>query len=421
MLKAIKIRLYPNKKQQELIEKTFGCTRFIYNQMLAERIKVYDLLKDHKDSLYNYKYKTEREYKQEFEFLSEVSSRALQQSRGNLDVAYKNFYRRVKQKSKKVGFPKFKSKKKDKDSFREPQLLFKESKQNPAIEIKNNKIKLVKLEWVKFKGIKFELTPEEIRNVTVFKSNYGEYYASILYKKHKKIKIREKNVVIGIDLGLKEFAVLSNGDIIKGIKKQLLEIENQIKKQQRHLSRKIVQNKKQGIVNSKKQEKCRVKLAKLHEYRANFQNHFQYTLIKYIFSEIQAGTVVLENLNVAGMIKNRSLSHSIFMSSWSSFTSKLEQKAGEYDSKVVKIDRFFPSSKLCSNCGQLKQDLTLVDREYICDCGFKMDRDLNASINIRNKFLKDNSLEYSENKHGEIVRPRELIYQSQGSFVEVLI
>ena len=162
-------------------------------------------------------------------------------------------------------------------------------------------------------------------------------------------------------------------------------------------------------------------MAKLHEYKINFQNHFQYSLIKYIFSEIQAGTVVLENLNVVGMIKNRKLSHSIFMSSWSSFTSKLEQKAVEYDSKIVKIDRFFPSSKLCSNCSQIKKDLTLADREYICDCGFTMDRDLNASLNIRNKFLKDNSLEYNENKHGEIVRPRELIYQSQGSFVEVLI
>jgi putative transposase len=420
MLKAIKIRLYPNKKQQELIEKTFGCTRFIYNQMLAEKIKVYEQLKHDKESLYSYKYKTEKDYKQEFEFLSEVSSRALQQARGNLEVAYKNFYRRVKQKSKKAGFPKFKSKKKDKDSFREPQLLF-GGKQKPAIEIKDNKIKLLKLEYIKFKGLNFNLTPEEIRNVTIFKSNSGEYYASILYKKHKKIKIREKNAVIGIDLGLKEFAVLSNGNVIKGVKKQLLEIEKQIKKQQKHLSRKIVQNKKYNILNSKKQEKCRVKLSKIHEYKINFQNHFQYALIKYIFSEIQAGIVVLENLNVAGMIKNRKLSHSIFMSSWLSFTSKLEQKAIEYDSKIVKIDRFFPSSKLCSNCGQIKKELLLSERIYKCDCGLEIDRDLNAAINIRNKFLKDNSLEYSDYKHGEIVRPRELTYNSQGSFVEVFI
>jgi len=166
MLKSYKLRIYPNKKQSKRIDQSIGCCRFIYNQMLAERIEVYEKLKNDKEKLYKYKYKTEKQYKEEFEFLKFSSSRALQQSRVDLDSAYKNFYRNVKQ-GKKIGFPKFKSKSKVKWSYREPQV-------DKEVEIKDNKIKLLKLKWVKIKGLNGR-SYNRVNNVTITKTRSGKY------------------------------------------------------------------------------------------------------------------------------------------------------------------------------------------------------------------------------------------------------
>jgi putative transposase len=196
----------------------------------------------------------------------------------------------------------------------------------------------------------------------------------------------------------------------------LYEIEKKIIRQQKHLSRKNEVNKKLGIKDSKRKEKCRIKLAKLFQYKKDYQNHFFWHLANKLCSESQA--IGIETLNVSGMIKNHKLAHSISYSSWSDFIIKLEQKAIDYDTKIVKVDRWFPSSKLCSKCGQLKKDLTLVDRVYRCDCSLEMDRDLNAAINLQNYVLKNLSLEYSDYRHGEDVRPTEIIYNSNGQFSE---
>ena len=153
----------------------------------------------------------------------------------------------------------------------------------------------------------------------------------------------------------------------------------------------------------------------LYEYRQNYLNHFQWHLSNKLCSENQA--ISLEDLHVSGMKKNRKLSHSIQNVNWGSFVTRLEQKAKQYDTTVYKVDRFFPSSKTCSRCGKIKKDLELSDRVYKCDCGFEIDRDLNAAVNIKNEFLK--SIEYVDNRHGEIVRPRRLVYNPQGSFIEV--
>jgi putative transposase len=399
MNKAYKIKLYLNKNQEEIINKTIGCSRFIYNQMLNERINIYKELKDNKEKLYSYKYKTEKEYKQEFEWLNEVSSYALQQSRIDLETAYKNFYRRIKQKNKKVGFPKFKSKKIAKQSFRLNQTT------SNIIQIKGNKIKLSKYGFIKFKGLSKNFQGI-IKSITVTKNKDNSYEASILVNQNEIKKERISNNQIGIDLGLKEFIVCSNGDQINGIKNKLYEVENKIKKQQKHFSRK--QN------ESIRKEKCRIKLAKLYQYKTNFQNHFFWHLVNKLCSENKV--ISLENLNVAGMIKNHKLAHSIFYSGWSNFNNKLEQKSKEYETQIIKINRFFPSSKLCSNCGQIKEDLTLADRTYICDCGLKIDRDLNAAKNILKAGLNALSLEYSDYKHGENVRPKEIIYNFDGQF-----
>ena len=414
--KVFKVRLYPNKIQQQTILQTIGNCRFLHNQMLNERQNVYNSLKDDKDSLKKYKYKTEKEYKEEFEFLKLGSSRALQQSRGNLDTAYQNFFKYKK------GFPKFKSKKRSKNSYREPQIDY-SGKQSNAIEInlENNKLKLLKLGWVKFRGLdkKFK---GKIKSVTVEYSKSGKFFAFILVElESQPIKIRKNNNIIGIDLGLKEFITCSNNEQITGIKKDLKVIENKIKKQQKHLSRKILINKKKKIEKSNRQEKCRLKLARLFEYKTNFINHFHWHLANKLCSENQV--ISLENLNISGMMKNKKLAHSIQNSNWYSFLVKLEQKAKEYGTTIYKVDRFFPSSKLCSNCGVIKKDLILKDRIYKCQCGLEIDRDLNASINLKNNFLVENNLsaEYVDYKRGEKIRPQKIVYNSRGIFYETFI
>ncbi len=407
MNKAFKVKLYPNKNQQKLFNQTCGCVRFIFNQMLGERIKVYNDLKNDKEKVHSYQYKTEKDYKKEFEFLKEVSAYALQQSRIDLETAYKNFFKRVKQGNKKVGFPKFKNKKTSKNSFRICQTS------DNILQIKNNKLRLTKYGWVKFRGLSKDFQGI-IKSITVTKNKDNSYEASILVEQNKVIKRRVSDSRVGIDLGLKEFLFCSNGDYIKGINDHLFKIEKQIKKLQKHFSRKIEVNKKQNIEDSKRQEKCRIKIAKLFKYKTNFLNHFQWHLVNKLCSENQ--TICLEDLNIAGMIRNHKLAHSISYSNWGSFVSKLEQKAKEYDTSIIKIDRFYPSSKTCSNCGQVKKDLTLRDRTYKCDCGLEIDRDLNAAVNILKEGLK--SLEYNDYKHGESVRPLEIVYNFDGQFSE---
>ncbi len=189
--KAYKIRIYPNQLQQKQINQTIGCCRFVFNQMLAERIEVYEKFKDEKEVLKSYKYKTEKELKAEFEFLSEASSRALQQSRINLETAYQNFY------AKRAKFPKFKVKKKSAESYREPNV-------NNCIEIKAEKIKLLKLGWVKLSYLPKDFQGK-IKSVTVSKTKTNAYYVSILTEQELEIKERISDEIIGLDLGLTDF------------------------------------------------------------------------------------------------------------------------------------------------------------------------------------------------------------------------
>jgi putative transposase len=388
-----KIRLYPTQVQSNLIDKTIGCSRFIFNQMLAERKKVYEELKDDKEKLYAYTYKTEKEYKQEFSFLKEVSSRALQQARINLQTAYINFFRGLKQNSK-VGFPKFKSKKDATWSYREPQVL-------NQIKICDNKIQLLKLGWIKFrygsKGIE-----GKIKSVTVIKTRSNKYFASVLVEKNLQEKKSKENL-IGLDLGLKTFCVTSKGYFFLGIKDKLLDIEKRIKFFQKKFSRQTLR--------SKRRELTRIRIAKLYEYKTNLQNHFFWNLSNLLCSENQ--TIIIEDLNISGMRKNRKLSHSIHYSGWSKFITMLKQKSFEYGTRIQEVDRFFPSSKLCSNCGQIKEDLNLSDRVYECECGLRIDRDLNAALNLKNTH------ESWVKGHRENVRPLKLMFDFKGSFVEV--
>jgi len=187
-------------------------------------------------------------------------------------------------------------------------------------------------------------------------------------------------------------------------------IEKKIKKYSKIFARKQK--------DSKRREKFRVKLARLYEYKNNFLNHFHWNLVHKLTSENKA--ISIENLNISGMIKNKRLSHSIHYSNFGGFIDKLEQKANDYDTIIYKVGRFYPSSKLCSKCGNKKDDLKLSDRIYFCDCGLEIDRDLNASINICNEYFKNNSVEYIEYNHGETINPCKIIYNFSGSFSEVI-
>ena len=354
MNKAYKIRIYPNKKQEVLIKKTFGCSRFIYNIMLEEHNRVYNKLKSNKELLYSYKYKTEKEYKLEHPFLKEVSAVALVQSHRDLIQSFKNFF------VKRAKHPKFHSKY-GKQSFRELAHLHFEDK----------KLKIPKIGWLKTRGYKKDIEPKNIKNVTISRDKTNCYYASIIIDfTPKKLPVNDK--AIGLDLGLKHFCITSDKEFVDN-PKFYRKSEWKVKKHSKRLSKK-----KKG---SNRRNKQRIVLAKIHKKIYNQRNDFLHKLsFKYI-SENQV--ICLEDLNIKGMVKNHCLSKSIHDVSWSEFVSMLEYKSSWYGRTLVKVDRFFPSSKLCSECGCKKNTLGLNERVYSCEhCGMNLDRDLNASLNI---------------------------------------
>ena len=357
MLKAYKYRLYPNKEQEIYLQKTFGCTRFIYNQMLADRIKSYNENKDL--DIKKIKCPTPAQYKKEFEWLKEVDSLALANAQMNLDKAYKNFFR-----NKSVGFPKFKTKKNNNKSYTT-------NNQNGTIYIENNKIKLPKLKsMIKIKlHRKFTGT---IKSCTISQKPSGKYFISILVDCENKL-LPENNNKVGIDLGIKEFAITSDGEFFnnpKWLRKSL----KKLKKLQKDLSRK-----KKGSNNRNKQ---RIKDAKLYEKITNQRQDFLHKLSHYIINENQV--IVIEDLKVSNMLKNHKLAQAINEVSWFEFRRQLEYKSKWYGRKLIIAPSNYASSQLCSHCGnKSSQTKDLSCRTYKCPvCGMIMDRDLNASKNL---------------------------------------
>ena len=359
MLKAMKLELKPNKKQRTLINKTCGCARLIYNLMLYKKIKLYEATKQ---SISSYDLIKELpKLKKEKEFLKEVPSQTLQQSILDLDKAYKNFF-----KIGNKGFPKFK-KKNINDSYRIPVSC--------KINYDNWTVKLAKLGDVKvYKGHNKQIKGV-IKSYTVKHTSTDRYFISILYETQNKKKCLNDRAV-GIDVGIKTFATLSDGKIFEN-QKYLKSNLKKLRVLQRAVSRKY----KKGKSREEQSNNCKKgikQVAKLHEHISFQRQDFLHKVSKYIADGYS--TVCVETLNIKGMVKNKYLSQAISDCAWGKFLTFLEYKCDN----IIKIDKWFASSQTCSVCGFVNQETkNLAVREWVCSqCGEVHDRDLNASKNI---------------------------------------
>lgn len=366
MFRAIKVRLYPDEQQKQKINKLLGCYRFVYNQMLARKQKEYT---DNKTnlSLYDltkYFFRTLRK-DGNYSWLKEQNTHVMVQSIRQMLTAYDRFFKLH------TGFPKFKSKK-DKLSALFPIRAI--SKRN-TFETKH--ISLIKsLKNIKFRCSdlyfkRLQTYKDSIRSATMSKTKSGNYFLSILIDvpQDEIVKFKQTGGSVGIDLGVKDFVITSDGEIFENkhfFKKQ----ENKIKKLQRQLSRKVK--------GSNNREKARIKLAKVYERLVNQRENYIHSVVNELLKYYD--TIYMEDLNVSGMLKNHKLAKAIQEVGFHKFKEILQNKALMNDKQVVFINRFYPSSKTCSCCGY---DLKLSDRFWVCsECNTKLDRDLNAAINI---------------------------------------
>lgn len=377
-LKAYKFRIYPTEEQEIFFVKSFGCVRKVYNLMLDDRMKIYEDTKN--DSSKKMSFPTPAKYKKDFPFLKEVDSLALANAQLNLDKAYKNFFR-----DKSVGFPRFKSKK-------NPVQSYTTNNQNGTVALIDNKfIKIPKLKSLV--RIKLHRQPKGmIKSATISRHSSGNSYISLLCKEEI-IELPKTNAAVGIDLGITDFAILSDGRKIDN-NKFTSKMEKKRKREQRKLSRRALLAKKNGVnlFEAKNYQKQKRKVARLYEkimnQRTDFLNKLSTDIIK------NHDTICIENLNTKGMLRNRKLAKSISDVSWSSFVTKLQYKADWYGREIIKIDKWFPSSQICSKCGHKDGKKPLNIRDWTCPiCHTHHDRDINASKNILTEGLRIQSLD----------------------------
>lgn len=364
MLKAYKYRLYPNKEQEEQIQKTFGCCRFVYNQTLSYRKDKYETEKEsmNKTSCNNY---VNQILKKKYEWLKEVDKFALTNAIYNMDFAYQKFYK------EHAGYPKFKSKKNHKKSY-----TTNITGKNIEVSFDNNKIKLPKLKWIKAKIHRnFE---GRIKSATISQVPSGKYFVSILVETEH-TPLESTGCMIGIDLGIKDLLITSDGEKFDNIR-TTKKYENRLAKEQRKLSHKIK--------GSKNWNKQRIKVARIHEKIHNTRIDNLHKVSHKLISENQV--IVTEDLAVSNMVKNHHLSKAIQDCGWYELTRQLQYKSDWNNRQYIKIGRFTKSSQPCNVCGYINintKDLSV--REWTCpECGTIHDRDINAAINILNEGLR---------------------------------
>ena len=373
MLRAVKIRLYPNSTQATQINKLLGCYRVVYNQCLNRKIKSYEENKvsENRTTLGHFIHH-ELLKDDNFSWLREQNTKVLKQAVIDMLNAYKNFF------EQHTGYPKFKSKKDNKQSCRFE--LGAISRRNVYTDYK---LSLANIKNVKFRCNKkyaeyLQKNRDNIRQATLTKLPCGEYYLSILVDGDLTHKIRESHHTVGIDLGVKDFVVTSDGEVFDNLHFKKNESKKLIRLQ-KQLSRK--QN------GSNNRNKARVKLAKAYKKINDKKQYYLHQVSNYLIDENQI--ICMENLNVKGMVRNHKLADSIQEMNFGEFRRMLEYKAQWYGRKIVFVDRFYPSSKTCNECGYVNKTLKLSDRVWICpDCGKIIERDYNAALNIRDEGIR---------------------------------
>lgn len=383
MLKTYEYRIYPNKDQAVLMSKHFGCTRFVYNKALALKIEAYT-----KDKISLSKYDLVNkivEWKgiEEFNWLKEVNAQSLQQAVFHLDSAFTKFFR------EKEGYPKFKSKHTHRFSYSLPQGV--------KVNFEKHKVYIPKIGWV---DTRIDRTFEgKIKTCTVKQVPSGKYFISVLFEDGTELPDKlpiTQETTVGIDLGLKTFATLSNGAVYERMR-IIKQEEKQLVKLQRRHSRKVT--------GSKNREKARIKVARQQERIANIRKDYLHKTSTSIVNENQVNTICLETLNISGMMKNHKVAKALADVSLYSFKQMLEYKTERLGKNILYIGQFEPSSQLCHVCGHRNSETKdLKVREWTCpNCGTVHDRDLNASINIKNIALSEHNLKYYNTGLGKSV------------------
>ena len=393
--KSYKIRLYPNKQQQNMIEQSFGCSRFIYNSMLAERKQIYEEHKndENRQLLWAHKYKTEKQYKEQFEWLKNVDSTSLQQARIDLCRAYTNFFNSISGKSKgNSKFPKF-HKKGVRDSYR---IIC--NNHNVRLDFENHKFRLPKVGLVNYRDNR-QFDNNNIKSATVSKSKTGKYFVSILISYEipdiKKLEYSNSLIISGLDMNMDKFYIDNNGKYPK--------YTRQFRTNQKHLVylQRQVSKKQKGSYN---QHKAQMKVNKLYERIANSRKDFIEKLSNKVIKENDV--IVIESLNMHSMAQTLKLGKSVSDLAWGMFVNRLEQKINISEKILIKADKFFASSQICHICGYQNKSLTLKDREWDCPvCHSHLLRDENAGQNLKQFGL--NKMKYSR-----LERPSEPVEMS---------
>lgn len=373
--KGIRVRLYPTEEQEVLIDKTIGCCRFVHNQTLADCKQSYEQTQ-------HFPSKSERitnlvPLKEENAFLKEVDSTALQQSVRDLNSGMNNFFKNRHH----FGFPKFKSKHSQKQSYRTPY------NRGAAGVLDNKHIKLPKLGKVRTK--RFDMpNVYKIFNITVEKTSTGKYYASICIETEVQ-PLHKTGKQFGFDLGLIDLLIGSDGTRVERPKYDYA-FKDKLAQEQRKLSKMRTKLERANLNpdECKNYQKQKHKVAKLHEHVANCAKDFNHKVSRKLVEEYDL--ITMEDLNVIGLIKNHNLAYSIADVRWSQLINFIQYKCQWYGKKFVQLDQFYPSSKICSCCGTYHKDIvnSLSVREWTCpDCGTHHDRDVNAAKNILNQAL----------------------------------